>query len=383
MFAVFKVKLLGYKTQIPILLGFIVMMLGLTYVFGSSFSAGSYKARVYIVDNVKTNESKLLINEFYKNDSLNIKITSYDEAVSNIENSRGVGAIIIDKKIDKLQLSFMKIMDTNETITVSNIIMSTTRAYQNDVSLVDTTYNYLHENNITVDIKELEENSINEINNLRQNKTFYNTKASFINGSNNNYDTRKHSLAGFALFFSMFMVFFGIGTIIDEKTNHVWQRQLVSPIRNASIMCANMLATIIIGFINILVMVYAGKYLFNISWGKTNIGILLVLVTFIFAVSCLGLFISSFLKNQQQLSSIAPVIIVSTSMLGGTMWPLEMIQSKVLLFLADLTPQKWALQSIEKMIMYGGGIEVTIKPIIVLLLMGLVYLTLGVKLIKR
>ncbi|MCT4598385.1 MAG: ABC transporter permease [Vallitalea sp.] len=383
MFAVFKVKLLGYKTQIPILLGFIVMMLGLTYVFGSSFSAGSYKARVYIVDNVKTNESKLLINEFYKNDSLNIKITSYDEAVSNIENSRGVGAIIIDKKIDKLQVSFMKIMDTNETITVSNIIMSTTRAYQNDVSLVDTTYNYLHENNINVDIKELEENSINEINKLRQNKTFYNTKASFINGSNNNYDTRKHSLAGFALFFSMFMVFFGIGTIIDEKNNHVWQRQLVSPIKNASIMCANMLATIIIGFINILVMVYAGKYLFNISWGKTNIGILLVLVTFIFAVSCLGLFISSFLKNQQQLSSIAPVIIVSTSMLGGTMWPLEMIQSKVLLFLADLTPQKWALQSIEKMIMYGGGIEVTIKPIIVLLLMGLVYLTLGVKLIKR
>lgn len=382
MFAVFKVKLLGYKTQIPILLGFIAMMLGLTYVFGSSFSTGSYKARVYIVDNVKTNESKLLINEFYKVDSLNIKITSYDEAVSNIENSRGVGAIIIDNK-DKLQLSFMKIMDTNETITVRNIITSTIRAYQNDISLVDTTYNYLDKNNIDVDIKELEEHSLNEINNLRHNKVFYNTKASFINGSNNDYDTRKHSLAGFALFFSMFIVFFGIGTIIDEKSNYVWQRQLVSPIKNASIMCANMLATIIIGFINILVMVYAGKYLFNISWGKTNIGILLVLVTFIFAVSCMGLFISSFLKNQQQLSSIAPVIIVSTSMLGGTMWPLEMIQSKVLLFLADLTPQKWALQSIEKMIMYGGGIEVTIKPIIVLLLMGLVYLTLGIKFIKR
>ncbi len=203
-----------------------------------------------------------------------------------------------------------------------------------------------------------------------------------VKNTSTGYNNLKHSLAGFTIFFSMFLAFFGIGSIVDEKVNFVWQRQLVSPISHLSILGGNLVVAFLVGMINVFIMIYGGKFLFKMEWGSSDLGVILILAAFVFASTCLGLVISSLVKNMQQLSSITPVIVVSTSMLGGCMWPLEMIQSKVLLVIASFTPQKWAVEGIEKMIMYGRGFEVAILPICVLLGMGCVFLALGTYLVK-
>lgn len=384
MFAVLKVKMLGYRSQIPLLIGFLIMMLVFTFIFGSSFSSGSYKPTVYIVDKVESNVSKLLITKLEESHLINTKVMGYDEAVKSVENSKGIGAVIIEQDAgEAVKLSLMNIKQTNDTMMVQSLLRSVTSTFKNDMKLAEITYSYLEQEGVSVDKEALQADIVKEIGIQRDKKSFYTTSTRLIDSDKNGYDSLKHSLAGFSLFFTMFLIFFGIGSIIDEKNNFVWQRQLVSPIKNNTILSANMIATFIVGFINIIVMVYAGKYLFHIDWGKSDIGVLLILGTFIFSVTCLGLFVSSFMKNQQQLSSITPVILVSTSMLGGCMWPLEMIQSKALLFLASLTPQKWALEGIKKMIMYGHGIEAAVMPVLVLLGMGLIYLVLGVKFIRN
>jgi ABC-2 type transport system permease protein len=70
-------------------------------------------------------------------------------------------------------------------------------------------------------------------------------------------------------------------------------------------------------------------------------------------------------------------------MLGGCMWPLEIVNNKVLLFLAELTPQKWAIQGMEEIAAKGMGFEATIIPSIVLFAMGIVFFGIGVKMVKQ
>lgn len=382
MFAVLKVKILGYKNQLPLLLSFVAMMLIFTYIFGGSFSSKSVKPTVYIVDKAENNVSELLITKLQESKAIKLKEVGYDEAIESVERSKGIGAIVVEQGTEGIKLSLMSINETRDTMMLKSLLSGISSVFRNDMKLADITYNYLDKTGIAVEKNMIQKDIMKEIGELRDKKTFYKTSSEFIDTDLYGYDNLKQALAGFALFFSMFLVFFGIGNIVDEKKHYVWQRQLVSPIKNISILSGNVIATFIAGFMNILVMVYGGKYLFHIDWGKSDIGVLLLLGAFIFTITCLGLFISSFFKTQQQLSSIVPVITVSTSMLGGCMWPLEIIQSKTLLFIANLTPQKWALEGIKDMIMYGHGIESIVTPVLVLLLMGIIYLALGIRFIN-
>jgi ABC-2 type transport system permease protein len=384
MFAVLKVKMLVYKTQLPILIGFIAMMLIFTYIFGASFSSsGSVKRKAYIVDKANNNISDMLITKLKDNKVIDFKIIDYDKAVNNVEKSKGIGAIVIEENNNSLKLSVMSITMNQDIMMLKNLLSSVSNAFSNDIKLSDITFDYLNKSGVEVDNNTLRDDVTKEIGDLRTTKRFYKTTSKYINSDSYGYNHLKHTLAGFALFFSLFLVFFGIGNIIDEKKDFVWQRQLVSPIKNSYILSGNLIATFIIGFFNILVMVYGGKYLFHIDWGKSDIGILIVLAAFIFTITCLGLFIASFFKTMQQLSAIVPVISVSTSMLGGCMWPLEIVQSKALLFIANLTPQKWALEGVSDLIMYGQGIDSIVRPVLVLLLMGTIYLVLGIRLTRR
>jgi ABC-2 type transport system permease protein len=80
------------------------------------------------------------------------------------------------------------------------------------------------------------------------------------------------------------------------------------------------------------------------------------------------------------LSAIAPILLTGMGMIGGCMWPLEIINSKVLLFMANLTPHKWALESIENLIITG---EIQIKSVLIILFMGIGYLFVGSFVYKR
>ncbi|MGB4439981.1 MAG: ABC transporter permease, partial [Sedimentibacter sp.] len=196
------------------------------------------------------------------------------------------------------------------------------------------------------------------------------------------YDGMMHSMIGFTLFFSMYTMVFGIGTILNDKQYKTWQRMLISPVSKASILGGSMVAAYLVGAVQIGVLILAGKYLLGVDWGNSMAGVLMVCAAFIFTVTSLGLMISSFVKTQGQLSAIVPVVLTSTSMLGGCMWPLDIVNNKALLFLAELTPQKWAIQGIESIASNSMGFEAAILPTIVLLAMGVIFFAVGVKVLK-
>jgi ABC-2 type transport system permease protein len=67
-------------------------------------------------------------------------------------------------------------------------------------------------------------------------------------------------------------------------------------------------------------------------------------------------------------------------MLGGIMWPLEIVQSKILLFLSNFMPHKWAMASIQNTIIKGFNLKEFFLPILILISLGLVFLIIGLKL---
>ena len=200
---------------------------------------------------------------------------------------------------------------------------------------------------------------------------------------NSGYDAMKHSMIGFTIFFSMYTMVFSIGTILSDKQYKTWERMLTSPVSMTSILGGTMIVSFLVGIIQMVVLIVGGKYLIGIDWGESIAGIMMVTTVFVFTVTSMGLMLSGIVKTQAQLGAMTPVILTSTSMLGGCMWPLEIVNNKVLLFLAELTPQKWAIQGMENIAAKGMGFEAAIMPTIVLLAMGIVFFSIGVKTVRQ
>lgn len=364
------------------------MAFGLTAIFSASFD--NFKPAVLIVDEDRSSYSGIFINELMSNNSFNFSVTDMKSALPEVEEGDVLTALVIRKGFDKdirsgekVSLGMIKVKDDMMILTLQKLASDTARKLAGSVRIADITSDFIHSGKPEVDRKEAMASAYRSVTDAWKYKEPMEVTGAVVEtGAQSGYDSRKHSMIGFSVFFSMYTMVFGIGTILSDKQYRTWQRMLVSPVSRASILGGSMVAAYLTGAVQMGVLILGGRYLLGIDWGNSLAGVLMVAAAFIFTVISMGLMLSGLVKNHGQLSAITPVVLTSTAMLGGCMWPLEIVNNKVLLFLAELTPQKWAVQGMEGIAAKGMGFEAAVLPTLVLLAMGVLYFTAGVKLMS-
>lgn len=385
MLSIIKLRLLRLKEDVMVFVIMTAMALGFTAIFGASFD--SYKPTVLIVDEDNSYYSEYLKNELRQNKEFNFQDTDLISASDKIEDGNAAVALLIKQGFNdnieqgnEISLGLMKVKDDTVILTIQELVSSITSKMAGGIRIADVTANFIQSVNLEANMQDIKTSAYNNVMDSWKYKNPMTVTATVAeSGIDSGYDGLKHSMIGFTLFFSTYTMVFSIGTILSDKRYKTWDRMLVSPVSKASILGGTMTVSYLTGAVQMGVLILCGKYLLNIDWGNSMSGVLLVSAAFVFAVTSLGLMLSGFIKTQGQLGTLAPIVLTSTSMIGGCMWPLEIVNNKVLLFLAELTPQKWAMQGIEGIASQGLGFNSAILPTIVLLIMGLIYFTIGVK----
>jgi len=386
--SIIKLRLLRLKDDIGVVVLMTVMALALTAVFGTSLN--EYHPTVLIVDEDRSSYSQILMDELRTNDEFDFLDSDIDTAVTKVEEGNAIVAIVIKEGFqgeietgESISLGIIKIKDDTIIITLQEIVKNIATKMAGSIKVAGITADFIESQSPNSDMRTIKKNSYDNVMESWKYKTPINIISTVSNATNSNsYDDTKHSMIGFTVFFSMFTMVFGIGTIINDRQNKTWQRMLISPISKSSILGGTMVVAYLVGALQMGMLILGGKYLFGIDWGNSLLGVIMVTAAFIFSITSFGLLISGVAKTEAQLGSITPLLLTSTSMLGGCMWPLEIVDNKILLMLAELTPQKWAIQGIENIASKGMGFESAILPTIVLLLMGIIFFGAGVKITK-
>ena len=208
---------------------------------------------------------------------------------------------------------------------------------------------------------------------------------SFIKGggASGSFDMYTQTSIGFTIAFSMFTIIFAVGEILEEKRTGVWDRINISPVARSRVLTGGLICAFIMGMINMTIMMLIGDLVLGVNWLGHVGGVLVILTAFCFCMTSFGLLLSFGIKTSQQLQVIAPVVLVSSGMLGGCYWPLEMVRSKALLAVSKAVPAGWAMQALKSMIVYNQDFGAVYLPAAVLLLMGIVFLGLAVQLGER
>lgn len=388
MLSIIKLRLLRLKDDVLVFVLMTGMALVLTAVFGISFN--TYRPEIMIVDEDKSNYSEMLIDELKTNNSFNFVVTDMGEASKKVqEGNVSVAMVVYDGFEESLisgsevSLGFIKIKDDTMILTLQQTVTSIASKMAGAVKIADITADYISSQDNMADTEAVRAKTYAGVMDSWKYKNPMKVISTIAHTKNQSgYDGMKHTMIGFTLFFSMYTMVFSIGTILSDKQYKTWERMLISPVSKTSILGGSMVVAYLAGVVQMGVLILCGNYLLGVDWGNSMSGVLMVAAAFIFAVTSLGLMMSGFVKTQAQLGAIVPVVLTSTSMLGGCMWPLDIVNNKALLFLAELTPQKWAMQGIEGIASKGMGFEATVLPTIVLMGMGAVFFIAGVRTLK-
>lgn len=196
------------------------------------------------------------------------------------------------------------------------------------------------------------------------------------------YDHKAQSSMGYLIFFLMFTLTYGINEILNDKQMGTWARALTTPTRSWQLLGGHFLGTMFTGVIQVLLLVGFGDFIMGVQWGRAPFGVFMILFSLIFALTSLGLMLAGFVQSNRQLQALYPVLIVSSSMLGGCMWPLEIVPD-FMKTVAYFIPQGQAMMGLTDLIVRGAGLSSALIPVLSLLGMGVIFFSVGVTRVQK
>lgn len=379
MWGLLKLKVRLMKDYMVLYLIMIGMSLFMAGIFGNTMG-GNYVATLALVDLDQSIESSEIITNLTSEHGFNVKLMSYDEALIEVENRNVISAVVINNDFNQSEkgIEIVQIRETVESFQLARILQSEVEQLNNIVSLSDRILEVSDANDVSIEPNALRSSVRSTYLDHWESKKPISLIRSVHNASSGlSAGMGVHYTVGMTLFFVTYSIMFTVGDILEDKRIHTLDRLLVSPATRRNMLTANLFTGMLIGVIQLVVMVLSGQFLFGISWGE-HIGLVLGIGTlYIGVMTTMSLFIVSLVKTMAQLGSLSPIILTGMGMLGGCMWPLEIITSKTLLMLANITPHKWALSAIEGAVIYGRIDQNTWLSVGVLAIMGIGYLILG------
>ncbi|WP_223069387.1 ABC transporter permease [Paenibacillus caui] len=188
----------------------------------------------------------------------------------------------------------------------------------------------------------------------------------FIQETSLNKDKQPGSIDYYAISMTTMIAFYAClpasALIQNERTRRTAIRLGASPVSKIEIFTGKVLATTIVNFLCIAIVVLFSRLAFKAEWGSHYISIALVLLTEVVLAVSFGL-ACSYLFNGGAARAFIFIVIQVISFVGGAYFPID-ITSGVVHQISQLSPLRWANQGLTQII-YSDQASAAI-PVIVL-----------------
>jgi len=376
--AVFEIKRMFQKPQSFLLM--FGMPLLFTFIFGGLFSEGeNNKPIISVVDQDNTTLTKTLIDEVKSKGLVDISIDDSQTADQKFDDQKIAGFIqltsgfekeLLDKKTP--EVVFVSQASFEGAAMIEQLINDSIVKFQ-----IGATASNFYQEITGEEPKAVQDQIVEEITGAPASvETVTVTKSNDVT-TMSNLTARS---AGFTIMFVMISMLISTGVLLEARQTGVWYRMMSTPTSKRELLGGYLLSFFLIGWIQFGLLMLITKVVFHVEWGNLLANIVLVSCLLLCTIG-LGLFIAGFVKSSEQQSVFGNLIIISTCMLGGVYWPLE-IMPDFMQQAARFVPQYWGLEGFTELAVRGGTILDIIYPIFVLLIFTVVFLTIGMKRIR-
>lgn len=376
--AVFEIKRIFKKPQSYLLM--FGMPLLFTFIFGGLFSGGTDdKPSIAVIDHDQSTLSQSLINEFENKNIMNMSVENAKKAKLEFKDQRITGYIRIDEGFEEQILKkevpkivFVHSPSFNGATMIEQVIND------NMVKLkIGAAASNTYQDLTGDDWKGVQKEIAGELATASGGITsVVVTKSKELDSMNN----MTAFSAGFTIMFVMIAMLISTGVFLEARQTGVWYRMMSAPVSRKEILLGYLGAFFLIGWIQFGVLMLISKFVFNVHWGNL-FGNFILVSSLLLCIIGLGLFIAGLVKTTEQQTVFGNLIIVSTCMLAGVYWPVE-VMPEFMQKLAMFVPQYWGLEGFAELSGRGGSVMDVLLPSAVLLAFTVVFLTVGMARIR-
>ncbi len=207
------------------------------------------------------------------------------------------------------------------------------------------------------------------------------TRVTVVGSAEEEFNIFDQVVPGYAVMFAMFGVLGGAGAILEEKERGTFKRLLIAPVTRYALLGGKLLAQFIVGVAQIVLMFAFGALVFHVSLGGSILGLVLVTLATCWATTALGMLLVAIIKSRRQVHPITTLIVLGTSAIGGSWFPL-FLMPKWVQQAARVTLVAWAMEGYNRLMLFDGGLNDVWLDIGVLLLYGAVCFGIGLRLFR-
>ena len=172
-------------------------------------------------------------------------------------------------------------------------------------------------------------------------------------------------IPGYLVMFVFFTAALSAENIVRERRNYTLERLLSGSVKRESILGGIFTGTSVKGLIQIMIFWIVGILAFNIDFGLSPAGVILLSILMVIMSSAFGLMLATLAKTERSASAIAVLTSLVLAPLGGCWWPL-FITPKWMQFIAKMTPHGWATTGFNKLMVFGADFSAAVPEMLAL-----------------
>lgn len=156
----------------------------------------------------------------------------------------------------------------------------------------------------------------------------------------------------------------GAGQLIETRQLGISRRMLGTPTSSRTILFGEALGRFMIAAFQGLFIFGIGALVFGVNWGDP-LGTAALILSFCLVATGVSMLAGTIFRTAEQASAVGPPVGIALGMLGGCMWPLEIVP-KTMRAIGHITPQAWAMDGFIDLIVRGEGVAGIIPQLAVL-----------------
>jgi ABC-2 type transport system permease protein len=153
--------------------------------------------------------------------------------------------------------------------------------------------------------------------------------------------------------------------VANDRKRGIIDRMLVTPHGTGTILAGIGAAKLAFALVQSALIVVIGALLFGVDWGDPLAAALLVVV-FAAVSTAVGLLVGSTVSDAEQAQAIGSPIAIGMGMLGGCMWPLDIVPS-AMRTIGHVVPHAWAMDAWIRLVFEGDGVAGILPQLAVLI----------------
>jgi ABC-2 type transport system permease protein len=154
-------------------------------------------------------------------------------------------------------------------------------------------------------------------------------------------------------------------SLVEARQLGVINRMRAGPVRTSAIVFGFGFSRVVFSLVQSVLLLAVGAILFGVDFGDPA-GVALVVLAFSVLSAGAGLLVAAMVRNGEQAQAIGIPAAIALGMLGGAMWPLEIVGS-TMRTVGHLVPHAWAMDAWVELIYDGGSLRDVLGEVAILL----------------